>query len=317
MSTPRIVFFGTPDFAVPTLERLHRDWSVTAVVTAPDTPAGRGRTMTPPAVKRAASQLGITHIAQPHSLRDEAFVHWLCELAPDVICVLAFRILPSVLLRIPHLAFNVHPSLLPRHRGPAPIAHTIIAGDRQTGVTTFVLSDRVDAGMILLQRHIDIPDGMTAGELASLLAPLCADLASQTIAAWQAGTLVPQPQDESRATYAPKLYPENAWIDWQRAARTVRNYIHGYSPEPGAWTLLDGTRVKIYRARIISQEPHNELSGSWQMERTQWLVYCGSGVLALQEVQLPGKRIMHVEEFLRGWRGVREGIFRFPQETTP
>ncbi|MCX8050353.1 MAG: methionyl-tRNA formyltransferase [Chlorobi bacterium] len=314
MSVPSIVFFGTPPIAVPTLERLHRDWSVSAVVTLPDAPAGRGRHRQSPAVKVAAERLGIRTIFQPQSLSDAAFVEQLAALDADIFCVFAFRILPRVLLGLPSLAFNVHPSLLPKFRGPAPIAHTIIAGELQTGVTTFVLSEKVDAGMILLQESLSISDGLTAGELAEILAPRCADLASRTIAAWMNGTLVPTPQDERLATAAPKLHPETAWIDWRRDCRTVRNWIHGHSPQPGAWTLMDGTRLKVYRARLIEEESSHQLAGVWRMTDSAWQVACGRGTLELHEIQLPGKRAVAVADFLRGWRGHREGVFSLPEQ---
>lgn len=314
MRSPRIVFFGTPEFAIPTLERLHRDWGICAVVTTPDAPAGRGRQLLPPPIKVAAEKLGIVPILQPSSLRDEAFIGELRQLEADIFCVLAFRILPQAVITLPKLAFNVHPSLLPRHRGATPIAHTIIAGDRETGVTTFILSDRVDAGLMLLQERITIPDGLTAGELAQLLSPLCADIASRTIAAWCDGTLHPTPQDEDSATAAPKLYPDRAWIDWQKDARSVRNWIHGHSPQPGAWTLLDGTRLKIYRSHIVEENLTSSIAGRWQMTNSEWLVRCGQGMLSLIEIQLPGKRRMAAHEFLRGWRGQRCGVFQTPQQ---
>ncbi len=312
MSAPRIVFFGTPDFAVPTLERLHRDWGIAAVVTLPDTPVGRGRRLQPTPVRLAAERLGIAPIFQPASLRDEAFIGALAALGADIFCVLAFRILPHPLLQIPALAFNVHPSLLPKYRGPAPIAHAIIAGERETGITTFVLSQRVDAGMILLQERVPLPDGITAGDAEVLLAPRCAELASRTIAAWQAGTLHPVPQDDAQATTAPKLHAETAWIDWNADARSVRNRIHGYSPNPGAWTLFEGARLKIYRARIAEETQHHSNPGHWSMNGDRWVVDCRYGELELVEIQLPGRRVLTAAEFLRGWRGQPTGVFGVP-----
>jgi methionyl-tRNA formyltransferase len=312
MKRPRIVFFGTPEFAVPTLERLHQQWGVCAVVTVPDAPAGRGRRLQPPPVKRAAERLGIETVYQPPVLRDPDFARELAALGADIFCVLAFRILPPVLLSIPSLAFNVHPSLLPKYRGPAPIAHAIIAGERETGITTFILSERVDAGKILLQTPVPLPDGITAGETAELLAPLCAELACQTIEAWCNGTLSPVPQDDTRATAAPKLFPETAWIDWERDARSVRNWIHGHSPEPGAWTLMDGVRLKVYRAHIVDEETAGHMPGQWQIGGQQWLVQCSRGTIALDQVQLPGRRIVDVHQLLHGWRGARAGVFQVP-----
>ncbi|GBD06199.1 Methionyl-tRNA formyltransferase [bacterium HR20] len=313
MSTPRIVFFGTPEIAVPTLERLHLEWGVCAVVTVPDAPQGRGRSLRPSAVKRAALELGIAPIFEPTSLRDASFATALSALAPDIFCVLAFRILPQSLLSIPRLAFNVHPSLLPKFRGAAPIAHAIIAGERETGVTTFVMSNRVDAGAILLQERLPIPEGATAGDLATLLAPLCAELAHRTIKHWIEGSLTPLPQAEELATSAPKLHAEHAQIAWERDARSIRNFIHGHSPEPGAWTLLDGgVRLKIYRAEIIEERSTGATAGAWRMEGERWIVQCGRGTLGLVEVQLPGKRVMTAAELLRGWRSDRTGTFALP-----
>jgi len=309
MSTPRVVFFGTPPIAVPTLERLHRDWGVYAVVTVPDTPQGRGRKTQPSAVKEAALALGIEPILEPNSLRDPSFATMLEALKPDVFCVFAFRILPRPLLTIPRLAFNVHPSLLPKFRGAAPIAHAIIEGERETGVTTFVMTDRVDAGAILLQERLEIPDGITAGELAMLLAPLCADIASRTIKLWIEGTLVSIPQRDEFATPAPKLSSERAQIAWDRDARSIRNFIHGHSPEPGAWTTLENSRLKIYRVDIIEEKTPHSIAGQWYIEGEHWLVHCGHGTLGLMEMQLPGKRTMTAAELIRGWRGARAGTF--------
>lgn len=312
MHAPRIVFFGTPEIAVPTLERIHHAWGVCAVVTAADSPQGRGRSLRPSAVKRAALELGIAPIFEPTSLGDASFAEALSALEPDIFCVLAFRILPASLLSIPRLAFNVHPSLLPKFRGAAPIAHAIIAGECETGVTTFVMSDRVDAGAILLQERLPIPDGATAGELAALLAPLCAELAHRTIHLWIEGALTPVPQNDELATPAPKLYADRAQIAWVRDARSVRNFIHGHSPEPGAWSILDGHRLKIYRAEIIEEHSTSATAGAWRMEGDRWLVQCGQGMLSIAEVQIPGKRIMTAPELIRGWRGKREGMFASP-----
>lgn len=303
----KIVFMGTPDFAVPSLQALHAAFGVSAVVTVPDKPQGRGLKVVPSAVKQAAMDLGITDIQQPAKLRDPDFIQWLTDLRPDIICVIAFRILPRDVYQAARLgSFNVHASLLPKFRGAAPINHAIINGETVTGVTSFLLNDVVDTGTILRQITFDIPDGMTAGELYDALKPLAADCAVATCRDLTDGTAVPQPQDDALACPAPKVFRETSVIDWDRTAHDVRNFIHGHSPVPGAWTLWNGEPLKIFHVR---HSDHSCKRGMFRIVDGSFVVGCADGALEIEELQLPGKRRMMVSDVVRGYRGPQEGSF--------
>lgn len=302
-----IIFMGTPEFAVPALQALHAEFGVSTVVTIPDKPRGRGLTVSPSAVKQAALDLGITDILQPEKLKDPSFAAEIEARSPDVICVIAFKILPRAVFSLSsNGTFNVHASLLPRFRGAAPINHAIIEGDSVTGVTSFLLDDVVDTGTILLQHSCPVPDGTTAGELYAMLMPMAAECARETTRGLLAGTLHRQPQDDSLATPAPKVFREHASINWQQPVHRVRNFIHGYSPSPCAWTTWNGDVLKVYRASLSDlQLP----AGSWRITETAFIVACSDGSLSLDELQLPGKRRMTIAEMLPGYRGPREGVF--------
>ena len=301
----RLVFMGTPRFAVPTLEALHREFGVTLVVTTPDTVQGRGLRPRPSAVKEAALRLGIP-VWEPPSLRDPDFLARFCAEAPDFLVVVAFRIVPPSLYRcVRHTAFCVHPSLLPKLRGAAPIHWAIIRGETLTGVTSFVLEEQVDTGPILLQRAVPIPAEATFGELHDLLMPIAAEVALETLHGLLQGTLQPRLQDHSQATSAPKIRPEHCHLRWDRPAEEVRRWIHGLSPEPGAWTVLDGQRIRLLRARTLP-ERFGE-AGSFFMTEERFLVSCAEGAIDILELQREGRRPMSVQDFLRGWRGSRSG----------
>lgn len=301
----RLVFMGTPRFAVPALEALHREFGVSVVVTTPDTVQGRGLRRRPSAVKEAALRLGIP-VWEPASLREPAFVERFCAEPPDFLVVVAFRIVPPVVYRcVRHTAFCVHPSLLPRLRGAAPIHWAIIRGEELTGVTSFVLEEQVDAGAILLQRAVPVPPEATFGELHDLLMPLAAEIAVETVRGLLAGTVQPRPQDHRQATSAPKIRPEDCHLRWDRPAEEVRRWIHGLSPEPGAWALLDGERLRFLRARTVPEsigEP-----GTFSIRQERFLVACAEGAVEILELQREGRRALGVVDFLRGWRGSRSG----------
>ncbi len=300
-----IVFMGTPVFAVPSLRALHSRFGVALVVTTPDAPQGRGLRLLPSPVKRAAMELGIP-VAQPDRLRDEHFLEQIRQLHPEFIIVVAFRILPPELYtQAWRAAFCVHPSLLPKYRGAAPIHWTIIRGERWSGVTSFLLEQRVDTGAILLQRSIPIPEDATAGELHDLLMPLAAEVAVETVQGLRAGTLVPLPQDERNASTAPKIRPEDCHLRWDRPAEEVRRWIHGLSPEPGGWGIIAGERFRFLRARAY---PEQHLPpGSFRIQEGRFLIGCTPGCVEILELQRAGRRAMRIEEFLRGWRGPFSG----------
>lgn len=313
---------GTPEFAVPALRRIHEQFGVSAVVTVPDKPKGRGLKLQESPVAQAAEDLHIPLILKPTSLKSDAFVKQIKDINPDIICVIAFRILPETIYSLAHLgAFNVHASLLPKYRGAAPINRAIMAGERETGVTSFLLNSTVDTGSIILQRKVNISEQMTAGELYELLIPLAAECAVETCAILRGGSLAPLQQNEQLASSAPKVYRETSKIDWNLSARDVRNFIHGLSPTPCAWTTWDSHILKIYRASVHSQEDilinkHDTDSsqrradpGMFRIVEQHFLVDCGDGWLSLDEIQLPGKRRMKDSEFISGYRGPTEGRF--------
>jgi len=301
---------GTPDFAVPALQSLHTALGVRAVVTLPDKQKGRGLTLQPTDVAIAAADLGISTVLKPQSLKDPAFVEELNALQPDIICVIAFRILPEQVYSTARLgAFNVHASLLPKYRGAAPINWAIINGDRETGVTSFLLNNVVDTGTVLLQRSAPITDATTAGDLYNDLKVLAAQCALDTCNALIAGGISLKRQEETEATLAPKVFRTSSAIDWSKSAADVRNFIHGMSPVPCAWTTLNGETVKIYRASLPRDPSNRGDIGTFRIVDGKMLVSCADAELSLIEVQLPGKRKMMVEEFMRGYRGPSNGRF--------
>lgn len=307
--SPRIVFMGTPDFAVPALEAVHREFGVVAVVTVPDKPQGRGLQMRASAVKDAAISLGIATILQPVSLKDPDFVRQLGELRPDILCVIAFRILPEAVYSLASVgAFNVHASLLPRYRGAAPINHAIINGDAETGVTSFLLNRVVDTGSILLQHHWPIADGTTAGELYEQLKPLAAHCAVETCSGLLSGSLYGTVQDDHHATAAPKVFRETSRVNWTWPASVVRQWILGHAPQPGAWTMWNGEPLKILRASVVPTTTMNA-PATYTLSGTEFLVQCGQGTLRIDELQLPGKKRTSAADFLRGYRGADHGSF--------
>lgn len=318
----RIIFMGTPEFAVPALRKLYEKFGIVAVATAPDKPMGRGLVIQPSPVSKAAEELGISPILKPVSLKSVTFAEEIRKLNPDIICVVAFRILPEAIYSAAHLgAFNVHASLLPKYRGAAPINHAIISGENETGVTSFLLNAKVDAGTILLQHRVGITHQTTAGDLYDLLKSMAAECAAETCAMLIRGKAVPKFQDEAHASRAPKVFRETSSIDWTLPSSAVRNFIHGLSPSPCAWTLWNGRTLKIFRASTPEGssgvadffEEHvtdsNAPAGFFRIVGNHFIVRCADGWLMLDEIQLPAKRRMKTSEFLSGYRGQTEGTF--------
>lgn len=304
-----IVFMGTPDFAVASLRAIHERFPVSAVVTVPDKPKGRGLAVQASAVKQAALELGIPTILQPESLKDPDFINALVELQADIIAVVAFRILPREVYTAARLgAFNIHGSLLPKYRGAAPINWTIVNGDTVSGVTSFLLADSVDTGAMLGTRTIVITSGMTAGELHDALMPLGAELAVETCSMLASGTITPLPQNNAEATQAPKIFRETSRIHWSTPARELHNFIHGMSPHPGAWTLMpDGKMLKVMRCAW--KETSRLQAGEFAIIASECHVGCASGEISILELQPEGKRVMPTSEYLRGYRGEQHGFF--------
>jgi len=300
-----IIFMGTPDFAVPSLEALHHTFGVKAVVTNPDKPQGRGLKLIPTPVKSSALDLGIP-LLQPESLKSEEFAQQIKELSPDIICVIAFKILPKSVYSLAKLGtFNVHGSLLPRYRGAAPIQWSIINGDKETGVTTFLLNDTVDTGNILLQKKCPISETMTFGDLYSEMMPLAADIAVTTCELLISGDVHSISQDNSLATPAPKIFREQCLIDWSNPVFKVKNFIHGVSPIPAAWTYFNKSKLKIYRCKT------SELQlpvGTYQIRNNSFFIGCSDGSCEILELQPEGKPKMSVRDFINGYRGEMNGL---------
>lgn len=295
----RIIFMGTPEFAIPSLEAIvHAGHDVPLVVSVPDKPKGRGRKLVGSPVKARALELGL-EVATPERLSDPAFVELLRSKHPDLICVVAFRILPEQVYSVPRLgSFNLHGSLLPRYRGAAPIQRAIMAGDSQTGVTTFFLKKKVDTGDMILQKVIAISPDMTAGELHDTMMEVGAAAVAETIRTIESGTLQPLPQDDTAATPAPKIFREDCRINWHRPVVEIHNQVRGLSPYPGAFTEWKGEVLKVLRA--AETDVPGLLPGEVQADKNRLFVGTATTALEVLELQREGRRGMKTEEFLRG-----------------
>ena len=291
---------GTPDFAVPTLERLAAtEHEVVSVVSRPDAPRGRGRKLASSEVKVAAESLGLP-VLQPESMRDESFQAQLQSLEPDLFVVVAFLILPKSLIQIPRFgSINLHPSLLPKYRGAAPIQWAIIKGEVETGLTTFRLKPKVDAGDILMQRLVGIGPDETAGELYERLKFDGADLVCDTVEGFAADTLMPRLQEDDGATPAPKLTKETGRIDWSKSAGVIRNLVRGTNPFPGAFTEWKNGILKVHSVHIT--DAAGEHGSVIKADSREGLVVAaGEGSLLLDLIQPQGKKPMDGKSFLLG-----------------
>jgi methionyl-tRNA formyltransferase len=310
--TPRAIFFGTPEFAVPCLAALCEVAHVTLVVSQPDRPAGRGLRLSAPPVKEAALARGI-EVLQATKVRVPAFAERLCAERADVALVVAFgRILPRAVLDAPRLGcLNVHASLLPELRGAAPIQWAVIRGLSRTGVCLMRMDAGLDTGPVLARRVLDIGPDETAGELATRLAPLGAELVREALPRYLAGALLAEAQDEARASLAPILRKDDGRIDWTRRAREVHDLVRGTQPWPGAWTVVGEARVKLHRTRVVAAEGSIAPPGTIvATARDELEIACGSGVLGVVELQREGARRMPAGQFVAGQRvcvGARVG----------
>lgn len=305
MEKLRIVFMGTPDFAVGILDAIYQNnYDIAAVITAPDKPAGRGQKVKYSAVKEYALQKALT-ILQPTNLKDEAFLETLKSLNANLQVVVAFRMLPEAVWKMPKLGtFNLHASLLPQYRGAAPINWAIINGETTTGVTTFFIDDKIDTGAIILKEETDIHPDETAGELHDRLMHLGVDAVLKTltlIAAGNTQTTV-QPLDEDVKT-AYKLNRDNCRINWNAPGIEIYNLIRGLSPYPAAWTFIVDNgqewNVKVYEA-AFEEEQHNKVVGSINCEARKIKVAVSDGFIDLRVLQFPGKKKMTAQELLNG-----------------
>jgi len=302
----RIVFFGTPQFAIPSLDALAgARHELQLVVTRPDKPSGRHLHVSPPEVVVAARRLGLP-LAQPEKLGVEAFVNRLRVLAPDVAVVVAFgRLISPRVLGIPRFGFvNVHPSLLPRHRGPSPIESAILAGDAETGVTTMLLDEGMDTGPLLLQRSTPIGTRERTPELEGRLSRLGADLLLETLAGLADGTVIAQPQDGARATVTVKLERRMGRIDWNLTADELARRCRAFDPWPGLYASFRGVRLKVHGLETGEPVPGDEEAGTVLSASASGIaVRCGGGTVVLvTEVQREGKRRIPADAFIIGER---------------
>ena len=300
----RIIFMGTPDFAVPTLQILvENNFNVVAVITAPDKPAGRGLKLTQSPVKEYAVSQGLP-VLQPTNLKDEAFLEELRSYQANLQVIVAFRMLPEVVWQMPAKGtFNIHASLLPQYRGAAPINWALIRGETETGVTSFFLRHQIDTGDIILQDKVAITHDDNFGTLYEKLKYAGGALALKTVRAIAEGTNTSQPQPQvGELKEAPKIFKETCEIDWDQPAGQVRNFIRGLSPYPAAWTTLEGKVLKVFAAEVLEPEI-NGAPGSFTTDQKTFLHFAtASGTLSLTDLQLEGKKRMTVVEFLRGYR---------------
>lgn len=301
----RIVFMGTPDFAVTSLQRLlDAGCQVVAVVTAPDRPSGRGLTLTPSPVKKAALVANVP-VLQSEKLRDPAFLAQLASYNADLQVVVAFRMLPEVVWTMPTVGtFNLHGSLLPQYRGAAPINWVLINGETQTGVTTFFIEKEIDTGQMIFQEPEPIYPDDTAGTLHDRLMERGADLVLRTVRAIEAGNYPRTTQPAAgRLKSAPKLSRETTEINWNQPTLTIRNFVRGLSPYPTAWTLINNVFFKIYEVSIANESPFSTEPGqAYTDHKRVILVRAADGWLSIDSLQAEGKRRMTAEEFLRGNR---------------
>ncbi len=294
---------GTPEFAIPSMEQiLASQHTIVGVVTQPDRPRGRGQKLLPPPVKQFALEHQLSPIFQPRSLKDDEFASDLKTLEADVFVVVAFRILPENIFTIPPRGtINLHPSLLPKYRGAAPIHWTIINGETTTGVTTIFIRKEVDAGNIILQKEYPVFPDDTAGTLHDRLADAGAKLLVETLDLIAAGEVATTAQDERLVSPAPKINKEMCHISFSQPARQVKQWIHGLSPFPGAFAFWENKLLKVYKAVVISEEETGDLPGTIiKAENDDLWIACQPGIVGIQELQLQGRRKLLTREFLKG-----------------
>jgi len=303
----RIIYLGTPDFAVPSLDiLLENGYEVVAVVTAPDKPGGR-LGVQQSAVKKFAEQRGL-RVLQPERLKNPLFLEELGNLNADLQIVVAFRMLPQTVWAMPPMGtMNLHGSLLPRYRGAAPINWAIINGEQETGLTTFLLKHEIDTGDLLFQEKVPIGPDETAGELHDRMMHIGAKLVLKSVQALENGTAQPMPQADIEATHAPKIFAETCRINFAQPSRKVHDFVRGLSPYPGAWTTLDEKTLKILRSSMdhgpwVLEFGKEILSGQLFTDGKNYLQFSTSdGFISVLELQLEGKKRMPVKDFLNGW----------------
>ncbi|WP_229214425.1 methionyl-tRNA formyltransferase [Dyadobacter flavalbus] len=303
MSNPlRIIFMGTPEFAVPSLKSLvESNSNIVAVVTVPDKPSGRGQKQTASPVKMYAQEKGIP-VLQPEKLKNPEFLEELKSYNADLQVVVAFRMLPEVVWNMPPKGtFNLHSSLLPQYRGAAPINWAVINGETETGVTTFFIEKDIDTGKIIFQDKETISEDDDAGSLHDRLMLKGAQLVVKTVQAIENGSFPQEPQQEpADIKMAPKIFRETCEIDWKRPSLEIHNFVRGLSPYPAAWTVLNGLSCKIFRTKIVDSQK-DEQPGAYRTDHKTYLHFCtGDGWISVENLQLEGKKRMNTGDFLRG-----------------
>ena len=302
----KIIFMGTPDFAVSSLQALiESDNEILAVVAQPDKPKGRGRKLAPPPTKTLAEQYNIP-VLQPEKVRTEEFLSQLQDLSPDLICVTAYgKILPKSILELPkHGCINVHASLLPKYRGAAPINWVIVRGEKETGITTMLMDEGVDTGDMLLKKVINIQDEDDAGSISERLSQLGGKLLLETISQLQDGNLNPVKQDESEATYAPMLKKSDGEINWGKSALEIWNLVRGLNPWPGTFTKLGNKTLKIFKTKIV--EGHGKPGEVIRSSKNDLHIATADGALEILELQIEGGKRLDVKAFVTGHQ-IEEG----------
>lgn len=306
----RIIFMGTPDFAVATLQSLvENGFEVVAVITAPDKPVGRGQKMSESPVKKYALSKGIP-VLQPEKLKNKGFLEELATYKADLQVVVAFRMLPEAVWAMPKMGtINLHGSLLPQYRGAAPINWAVINGETITGVTTFFIEKEIDTGNIIFSENIEIKANDTAGDLHDRMMWIGGDLMVKTVKAIASGVYPSVKQDFSQELKpAPKIFKETCKIDWQKDAKTIYDFVRGLSPYPAAWTFLDGKVLKIFETEIVNEvfpDMDNQVFEDFTLKtdnKKQLFIQTSGGYLAIKSLQLEGKKRMTTDEFLRGYR---------------
>lgn len=295
----KIVFFGTPDFALPSLEAISKKHTVLSVVTTTDKPAGRGHKLMQSAVKLWAHDHNIP-ILQPRNLKSPQFEAKLRKLEADLFVVVAFRKLPITILSIPtYGTINLHASLLPKYRGAAPIQRAIMAGEQETGITVFKLVERIDEGAIILQEKVLIGPHLTGGELYDILKEKGALLLLKSIELLKSGNCTLHPQNDAEASAAPKIFREDCELIWSRTCEDLYNQIRALIPYPCAWFNYNNKIFKIHKARLVHKS-HNLPSGEWTKVAKDLFMPCSNGMIQIFELQMEGKRVMSAEEFING-----------------
>lgn len=300
----RIVFMGTPDFAVPTLQTLvENKYNVVAVITAPDKPAGRGQKINQSPVKEYAVAQGIP-VLQPTNLKSEDFLQELRSYKANLQIIVAFRMLPEVVWSMPELgSFNIHGSLLPQYRGAAPINWAIINGEKETGVTSFFLKHAIDTGDLIFQERMPVLEEDDFGSVYEKLKYKGAELALRTVQAIERGEVQPQPQvTDTETKHAPKIFKDTCEINWNQPAQQVRNFIRGLSPYPAAWTKLGGKTFKVFKVEALKDAAYPSAPGQIHTDNKIFLhVQTADGAIAILDLQMEGKKRMPVQDLLRGF----------------